>query len=89
MNTRGYDMNIYKLLYKSRLIGHLLHDDVILPPQPKCFSVSLSWQIRAFAVLNLTVIVNFKYENKNEMNGGGGSRSGKTSMRVIFVACVL
>ena len=86
-------MNIYKLQYKSRLMGHLLHGDVILLPQPKCFSVSLSWQIRAFAILNLTKIANFKYERKNEMNGGGGggggSSSSKTSMRVICVACVL
>ena len=71
----------------------MLYGDVILLLQPKCFGVSLSWQIRSFAILNLTGIANFKYENKNEMNGGGGgggsSRSGKTSMRVIFVACVL
>ena len=71
-------------------MGHLLHGDVILLPQPKCFSVSLSWQIRAFAILNLTRIANFKYERKNEMNGrGGGGSSSKTSMRVICVACVL
>ena len=74
----------------------MLHGDVILLPQPICFSVSLSWQIRAFAILNLTRIANFKYERKNEMNGGGGgggggggSSSSKTSMRVICVACVL
>ena len=80
-----------------------MHDDVILLPQPKCLSVSLSWQIRAFAILNLTGIANFKYERKNEMNGGGGGGGGsgsgsgsgsgrsssKTSMRAIFVACVL
>ena len=88
-------MKIYILLYKSRLIGHLLHDDVILLLlQPKCFSVSLSWQIRAFAILNLAGIANLKYERKNEMNGGGsggggGCSSSKTSMRAIFVACVL
>ena len=72
-------------------MGHLLHGDVILLPQPKCFSVSLSWQIRAFAILNLIRIANFKFERKNEMNGGGdgGSSSSKTSMRVICVACVL
>ena len=46
-------------------MGHLLHGDVILLPQPKCFSVSLSWQIRAFAILNLIRIANFKYERKN------------------------
>ena len=75
-------------------MGHLLHGDVILLPQPKCFNVSLSWQIRAFPIFNLTRIANFKYERKNEMNGGGsggggGSSSSKTSMRVICVACVL
>ena len=42
----------------------------------------------AFAILNLTGIANFKYERKNEMDGGCGG-SGKTSMRAIFVACVL
>ena len=77
----------------------MLHDDVILLLQQKCLSVSLSWQIRAFAILNLTGIANFNYERKNEMNGGGGggggsgsgsgSSSSKTSMRAIFVACVL
>lgn len=66
----------------------MLHDDVILLLQPKCFNVSLSWQIMAFAILNLTGIANFKYERKNEMDGGCGG-SGKTSMRAIFVACVL
>ena len=73
-------------------MGHLLHGDVILLPQPKCFSVSLSWQIRAFAILNLTGIANFKYERKNEMNGGGGggsTSSSKTSMQAIFVTWVL
>ena len=69
----------------------MLHGDVILLPQPICLSVSLSWQIRAFAILNLTGIANFKYERKNEMNGGGGGGGGgstsssKTSMQAIFV----
>ena len=44
----------------------MLHDDVILLLQPKCFNVSLSWKIMAFAILNLTGIANFKYERKNE-----------------------
>ena len=73
-------------------MGHLLHGDVILLPQPICLSVSLSWQIRAFAILNLTGIANFKYERKNEMNGGGGggsTSSSKTSMQAIFVTWVL
>ena len=75
-------------------MAHLLHGDVILLPQPKCFNLSLSWQIRAFPIFNLTRIANFKYERKNEMNGGGGGGGGggsssKTSMRVICVACVL
>ena len=74
-------------------MGHLLHGDVILLPQPKCFSVSLSWQIRAFAILNLTGIANFNYERKNEMNGGGGgdgsTSSSKGSMQAIFVTWVL
>ena len=62
-----------------------LHNGVILLQIPECFSVLLSFAIRAFVVLNLAGITKFKYERKNKMGSGSSEMTASCKWPILFL----